>query len=139
MAEELTEVQRMALEQFGILKTPKPPKVDALIKEIVKRKGEVTLKVSVDGASANVALSGKGFDALSDDPCFAVSDALTQALLAEPQQISFFEGRPDLDDETTARLRELKAKAEAQRQAEQQRAEDAPSHEEGSTDDDPDF
>jgi hypothetical protein len=112
--EELTETQVLTLEQFGIIKTPKPPKLDVLVREIAKRHGRLTLSVDGEGAVASVGLTGAAFDAVSDNPSLAIVDALTQALIAEPQQISFFEGNAKLSEQTSEALRRLKERHQAQ-------------------------
>lgn len=110
--EEMPDTMRVTLEKFGVVKTPKPPTVDRFIKAIIARKGKLTLSCSPDGVSANVRLSGKGYDDISDNPSIAIGGAFTQALLAEPGQISFFGGDPTLGDETQERLRKVKERRE---------------------------
>lgn len=90
---EMPQEQRAVLEDFGVVKPTKYPKLDALLKEIVSRDGAVTRFTydSRNGCAASVRLQGNSFDALNDDPTAAVAEAFIQALQAEPRQAGLFD------------------------------------------------
>ena len=115
-AVEMNETIRATLEDFGVVKPPKLPKLDVLVNEIRKRGGTVQFNYTDRGCTAQVGLSGNTFDAFHDSPGRAVAQAFSQALLAEPQQTQLFGGDGTLTDEAKARLDELKKKRQNDQQ-----------------------
>jgi len=77
--------------------------------------GTVALDYQDRGCTATVGLSGNAFDAFNDSPALAVAVAFTQALLAEPKQVSLFGGDGTLPHETRSKLEELKRKRDQER------------------------
>ena len=112
---DMTLLIRSTLEDFGVIKAPKLPSLDTLVKAIRERGGTVALDYQDRGCTATVGLSGNSFDAFNDSPALAVAVAFTQALLSEPKQVSLFGGDGTLPDETRSKLEELKRKREQER------------------------
>ena len=113
---DMTLLIRSTLEDFGVIKAPKLPSLDTRVKAIRERGGTVALDYQDRGCTATVGLSGNTFDAFNDAPARAVAEAFTQALLAEPKQVSLFGGDGTLPDETRSRLEELKRKREREQE-----------------------
>lgn len=107
---DITILIRSTLEDFGVIKPPKLPRLDTLITAIRERGGTISLDYQDRGCNATVGLSGNAFDAFNDSPARAVAEAFTHALLSEPKQVSLFGGDGTLADETKSRLEELKRK-----------------------------
>lgn len=112
---DITILIRSTLEDFGVIKPPKLPKLDTLINAIRERGGTVSIDYQDRGCNATVGLSGNAFDAFNDSPARAVAEAFTHALLSEPKQVSLFGGDGTLADETKSRLEELKRKREQEK------------------------
>ena len=112
---DMTLLIRSTLEDFGVIKAPKLPSLDTLVKAIRERGGTVALDYQDRGCTATVGLSGNAFDAFNDLPTLAVAVAFTQALLAESKQVSLCGGDGTLPDETRSKLEELKRKREQER------------------------
>lgn len=111
---DMSQIIRATLEDFGVVKPPRLPKLEVLVNEVRRRSGTVALDYTDKGAKATVGLSGNRFDAIADTPAKAVAEAFCQALLSEPAQVSLFGGDGTLNDETRARLDELRKRREAE-------------------------
>ena len=76
---DMTLLIRSTLEDFGVIKAPKLPSLDTLVKAIRERGGTVALDYQDRGCTATVGLSGNAFDAFNDSPALAVALAVAVA------------------------------------------------------------
>lgn len=92
MSEEMPSATREALETYGVVRATKYPKLDALLKELLARDGQITALTYSrrNGCVAEVRLQGNSFSAINDEPAAAVAEAFVQALAAEPRQGELF-------------------------------------------------